>query len=186
MKFRYASGPVQLTSSSNPAHPATVHFPIAFITLTGALDALYVASSHPSTAGLVASTLKTLDMQLSPAMLPQLSYYTTVLALITALPATVSGVMELMPLIQRDGFSTPKAQTGALHAALNDISLLALVYNWWTRRSAVGFEPSSTNVAISALLNVPATLFAAYLGGALVYQYGMGMGRGASKSKKAQ
>jgi uncharacterized membrane protein len=34
------------------------------------------------------------------------------------------------------------------------------------------------NVFVSGALAGPSTLFAAYLGGQLVYQYGMGVGRG--------
>lgn len=90
-----------------------------------------------------------------------------------------------MPLIKRDGLSK-KAQTGVLHALANDITVFGAAYNWWTRRSAVGFAPSTTNVLVSATLAVPASFFAAYLGGQLVYQYGMGVGRGRGGVKKAQ
>ncbi|KAF2465633.1 uncharacterized protein BDR25DRAFT_270343 [Lindgomyces ingoldianus] len=172
--------------ANHPKHPATVHFPITFITLTGALDVLYLASTHPTTAGLVASASKTLDVQLSPSMIPQLSYYTTLLTLITAVPAVLSGAIELMPLIKRNGFGSRKAQIGVLHAMLNDVGVFGSAYNWWTRRTVVGFEPSGTNVLISSVLALPTCLFAAYLGGALVYTYGMGVGRGRNKVKKAQ
>jgi len=95
--------------------------------------------------------------------------------------------MELMPVIKRDGFGSKKAQTGVAHALINDITIFAAAYNWWVRSNQTGFVPSSTNVAISAALAVPASFFAAYLGGHLVYQYGMGVGRGsANRAKKAQ
>ena len=95
--------------------------------------------------------------------------------------------MELQPLIQRDGLSSKKAQTGIIHALVNDIALFGTAYNWWMRRNNTGFVPDTTNVAISAALAVPSTFFAAYLGGHLVYQYGMGVGRGTgSKVKKSQ
>lgn len=91
-----------------------------------------------------------------------------------------------MPLLKRDGISSWKARTAILHAAINDITVLGAAYNWWTRRNVPGFVPSETNLLISTLLSVPSTLFAAYLGGHLVYQYGMGVGRGRSSAKKSQ
>lgn len=91
-----------------------------------------------------------------------------------------------MPVIQRDGFSSKKAQTGIIHALVNDISLFGAAYNWWTRRNETGFLPSTTNVAISAAVT-PAVFVAAFFGGQLVFKYGMGFGRGGgSKAKKAQ
>lgn len=92
-----------------------------------------------------------------------------------------------MPVIKRDGLGSKKAQTGVLHALVNDIAVFATAYNWWTRRATKGFVPDTTNVAISAALAMPASMFAGYLGAQLVYQYGMGVGRGStSKAKKAQ
>lgn len=175
-----------LAIMSHPKHPATVHFPIAFTFLTGLLDAVYYASKHPSTSGVVASAIKTFDIQLTPATFPVLSYYTTLLAILFSLPAVVTGALELMPLVKRDGLGSRKAQTGVLHALINDITVFGAAYNYWTRRDVTGFQPSDTNVLISAAIAVPATFFAAYLGGSLVYTYGMGVGRGQSKAKKAQ
>ena len=168
---------------SHPVHPATVHFPITFITLTGLLDMFYAAASSPATAPLIQSALKSFDVQAYLHAIPLFSYYTTILALITAIPAIVTGGMELMPLIQRDGLNTPKARIGVAHAVLNDLSVFALAYNWWTRRAMNDFAPSTTNLAISAALALPASSFAAYLGGSLVYEYGMGVGRASAKAK---
>ncbi|KAF2874385.1 hypothetical protein BDV95DRAFT_487973 [Massariosphaeria phaeospora] len=170
---------------SHPTHPATVHFPITLTAITGALDAIYYASKHPATAGVVATTVKTLGLQLTPSAFPILSYYTSLLTVLASLPAVLSGAWELMPVIQRDGLSSKKAQVGVLHALINDISVFGATYNYWTRRNAAGFEPSTANIFISAVLAVPATFFAAYLGGHLVYVYGMGIGRGSSKAKKS-
>ncbi|KAJ4295467.1 hypothetical protein N0V90_007479 [Kalmusia sp. IMI 367209] len=171
---------------SHPLHPATVHFPLTFTFITGALDALYLASVTPATAGIVTSAFKILDIQLPTSLLPTLSYYSTILTLLTAIPAVLSGAIELQPVIQRDGFRSKKAQTGVLHALVNDVAVFGTAYNWWMRRTT-GFVPNSTNVAISAAVAMPASFFAAYLGAQLVYQYGMGVGRGSgSKAKKAQ
>ena len=48
--------------------------------------------------------------------------------------------------------------------------------------------PSNTNILISSVVALPATMFAAYLGGSLVYVYGMGFrgGQAKAKAKKGQ
>jgi uncharacterized membrane protein len=172
--------------------------------LTGGLDAIYYASLAPATAGIVASActllaypncsspakltppVKTLDIQIPLTLLPTLSYYSTILTIITAVPSIITGAMELSPVIQRDGFSSKKAQTGVLHALINDITVFGAVYNWWSRRNENTFTPSTTNVALSTAI-VPVSIFAAYLGGSLIYKYGMGVGIGSgSKQKKSQ
>lgn len=117
-------------------------------------------------------------------MFPVLSYYTTILTLLFAVPTVATGAMELMPLIQRDGFSSKKAKVGVAHAVINDIAIFGTAYNWWTRRNTNGFTPSSQNVLLSSGIALPATLFGAYLGGQLVYQYGMGFSRGEAAKKK--
>lgn len=114
-----------------------------------------------------------------------LSYYSTILTILTTLPAVVTGVIQLSPVIQRDGFQSKKAKTGAVHALLNDVALFATIYNWWTRSQQIGFTPSTTNVLISSALALPVTMYSAYLGGSLVYEYGMGFSK-SSPLKKAQ
>jgi uncharacterized membrane protein len=119
-------------------------------------------------------------------MFPVLSYYTTILTLLFSIPAVVTGAQQLMPVIQRDGFSSKKAKIGVLHALINDVTVVGALYNWWSRRSVTGFTPASDNILISTVLAVPATFFAAYLGGSLVYVYGMGFGNRQVNTKKAQ
>lgn len=98
----------------------------------------------------------------------------------------MTGAAELMPLIKRDGFRSRKAKIGVVHALINDITVFAAAFNWWTRRSNPGLVPTDTNVLISSVVALPATLFAAYLGGSLVYVYGMGFRGGQAKVKKGQ
>ncbi|KAH8730805.1 hypothetical protein GQ44DRAFT_672703 [Phaeosphaeriaceae sp. PMI808] len=159
---------------SHPAHPATVHFPITTTVLSGALDAVYFASTYAPTATLVASTFKSLSIAIPPSMFPVLSYYSTILTLFFTIPAVVTGAQQLMPVIQRDGFSSRKAKAGVAHALINDIAAFGTLYNWWSRRDMPGFTPSAGNILISTVLALPAVLFSAYLGGSLVYVHGMG------------
>jgi uncharacterized membrane protein len=184
--FSLSSNALFTFLSSHPKHPATVHFPITFTCLTGALDIFHVASKNRTTAPFVNAALKALDIAVAPGVIPHLSYYTTLLSIITSVPATATGAWELMPLIKRDGVSSRKAQTGIAHAVLNDLMFFGAIYNWWTRRQAPGFEQSTTNIAISCFFALPTTLFAAHLGASLVYNYGMGVGRKSNKAKKAQ
>ncbi|KAF2001957.1 hypothetical protein P154DRAFT_463523 [Amniculicola lignicola CBS 123094] len=170
--------------SNHPKHPALVHFPITFTFLTGALDTAYILSTHPSTSKAMVSLLNYADIAIQPTAFPMLSYYTTILTILFSVPAVISGALEFMPVIKRDGISSKKAQAGVLHALVNDITVLGAVFNWWTRRNTANFVPDSTNVLVSSVLGVPATFFAAYLGGQLVYQYGMGVGRGRSTAGK--
>ncbi|KAF2196632.1 hypothetical protein GQ43DRAFT_467033 [Delitschia confertaspora ATCC 74209] len=173
-------------ASTHPKHPATVHFPLTFTTLTGVFDLLYVLTNSPAVAPFIQAGLKAAEIQIAPDALPHLSYYSTVLSILTALPAVATGIYELMPLIKRDGTNSPKARTGIMHAALNNLVLSGAVYNWWTRRHAPGFEASGTNLAISSLVALPTVFFSAYLGGSLVYNYGMGMGKSSNKGKRMQ
>ncbi|CAG8962170.1 hypothetical protein HYALB_00009991 [Hymenoscyphus albidus] len=173
--------------SNKPAHPAFAHFPIAFVTLAGLLDILHVASKSPLTSEYVQTGIKTLELKLPLEMLPLLSYYATVLALVTMVPAILSGATQMLPLIQRDGFGTKKVRTAVTHAALNDVVAGMLAYNWNTRRNVEGFAPSSINLGISCALAMPIVFFGAALGGELVYTHGMGVGKASTaKSKKAQ
>jgi uncharacterized membrane protein len=178
-----------------------VHFPITFTAITGGLDAIYWASKIPATAGIVNSVcgyhylrhktvsninaVKSLDRSVQPNAFPVLSYYSTILTILTTLPAVVTGVAQLAPVIQRDGFQSKKAKVGAIHALLNDVALFATIYNWWTRSQQIGFTPSTSNVLISSALALPVTMYSAYLGGSLVYEYGMGFSK-TSPLKKAQ
>jgi uncharacterized membrane protein len=173
----------QLTVPRHPKHPAFVHFPITFTLLTGALDALTYFSQNPSTSPLLASAIKTLGIQLDPSTFPVLSYYATILTIITALPTISSGVAELLPVIARDGISSKKAKVGIAHAVINDISILGAAFNWWTRRQNPGLEATGVNMLVSTVLAVPATLGAAYLGAELIYGMGMGVGRGGASVK---
>ncbi|KAF1911358.1 hypothetical protein BDU57DRAFT_533481 [Ampelomyces quisqualis] len=169
---------------SHPTHPATVHFPITTTVLTGGLDAVYFLSTYAPSTTAIASIFKTLGIALQPSMFPVLSYYTTILTLLFMAPAVASGAQQLMPIIQRDGFSSKKAKLGVLHAVINDVAAVGALYNWWSRRSNPGFTPDAMNIIVSTLLAMPATLYAAYLGGSLVYIHGVGFqNRSAKKTR---
>jgi len=176
-------------STSHPTHPATVHFPIAFLTLASSLDIVYALATSPATADLVGNTFK-----IAPLLgdLTRFSHFLNLLGLITAIPAVATGGMELLAMIKGQDLANklqksenkaatvqkmhPKMKIAFLHAGLNDIAVAAAGYNWWTRSTAVGYAPSSANVLVSAAL-FGGVLTSAYLGGKMVYEYGVGVTR---------
>lgn len=186
-----------MSNPSHPLHPATVHFPIAFLSLSYFLDILYGLSTQPSTASLVR-----LAFDFTPFLgdMARFSYYLNILGLLTAMPAAATGGMELIAMIQRQDLvnklqksenkSTaaqkmhPKLKIGFLHAALNDFAIVGSGYNWWTRRAVIGNAPADINIVLSAVLMF-SVFFSAYLGGQMVYKYGVGVQK-QSEAKKTQ
>lgn len=96
-----------------------------------------------------------------------------------------------------DGKIKPKVKVTVAHAAINDVVVAASAWLWWQRRNASsvalladGKNPASYAVSngqvgiavVSGLL----LMFAANLGGSLVYDYGMGltMGKKVIKGEK--
>ena len=95
----------------------------------------------------------------------------------SAIPAIASGVQQMLTLqkFEADGKTMkPKFKLTLTHAATNYAYLGATAYSWYTRKDNVGLLPSDVNMAISTLA-LPALLFAANLGGTLVYNHGMGI-----------
>ncbi|TID16430.1 hypothetical protein E2P81_ATG11857 [Venturia nashicola] len=184
-----------MSSDSHPVHPATVHFPIAFLSLAYALDILYGLSTHPSSAKIVASIYDTApflgDMARS-------SYYLSLLGVITGIPAILSGGQQLMGMLKKQDMANklqksqnksatvqkmhPKLKIAFLHAALNDVAIVGTGYHWWTRRAIAGNAPTETGVLVSAGLFF-SLLFSAFLGGKLVYEHGVGVLRAGEASR---
>jgi uncharacterized membrane protein len=174
---------------SRPLHPAAVHFPIAFLTLSYALDILYGLSTHPQTASLVR---RTYDLAPYLGDIARFSYFANTLGIATAIPTVLTGGMEFFALIKRQDLLNklqksehkadaakrmhPKIKVGLAHALLQDVVIFAACFNWWIRRSTAGNAPTDVNVIVSSVC-LPLLLLAASLGGMLVYDYGVGVGR---------
>jgi len=169
-------------STDHPFHPATVHFPIAFLSLSWGLDILYAATAK---------------LQLSPLVktfgtsLPDISrgaHYMQAIGLVAAIPAILSGVQQLVKMksngqaFEADNKTMrPKFKITLAHAGLNDVAIIASAYSWYIRRNNVGLLPTDTNLLLSIVL-LPILFYSANLGGTLVYNYGMGI----NLSKKAK
>ncbi|KAH8886553.1 hypothetical protein GQ53DRAFT_750559 [Thozetella sp. PMI_491] len=171
--------------SSHPAHPAVVHFPLAFFTTAYGIDLLRPALS------LLPAALQEL---LPPgADLTRISYYALCAGLLTGIPAAVTGVLQAGSLMKKTGDMyledkktlKPKVKFLFMHAGMNDAVILLSAGYWWMRRQAGGptYEPAAWMVLLSVLLE-GVLIFAASLGAKLVYNYGAGMA--IAKDKKQQ
>lgn len=164
-----------------------VHFPLAFLSLSNALDIVYGLATFPQTSGYARQVF---DLTPHLGGIARFSYYTTFLGLAGGVAAVVTGGLAFVKLADRQDFvnklrkSTnlvdtvkrfhPKLKYAFVHGVINDLVVFTAGYNWWTRRSAAMNAPSGTNVLVSviglALLSV-----AAYLGAEMVYVYGVGV-----------
>ncbi|KAF7503739.1 hypothetical protein GJ744_003322 [Endocarpon pusillum] len=170
---------------SKPLHPATVHFPIAFLTTSWALDLLYSAVTN------VLPKSNFLAKSLSPHLptLTVISHYSLALGILSGVVSIVTGGAQLSKMISNGGIyeadgktMRPKVKTAFVHAGMNDVAILTAAFSWWVRRGNVdvltgAVVPTSTNVLISAL-SLPSLLYSADLGGKLVYNYGVGLSMG--------
>ncbi|EON67570.1 hypothetical protein W97_06938 [Coniosporium apollinis CBS 100218] len=190
-KLWQAAGLGKFDDNSHPIHPATVHYPIAFLSLHYALDVLYGSLTHPSIASYIPSSIAA---QFTPyiADIAKASHFSNALGILSALPSAATGGAELYAMIQSNGLwevikresdgkvvyggMNPKVRHGIFHALMNDVVLVASLYDWWTRRNTTGFIPTGTHQVMSAAA-LPMLFFSAYLGGAMVYKYGVGVQR---------
>ncbi len=60
--------------------------------------------------------------------------------------------MELLALIQARGLDDRAVKIGLIHAGLNDVALVGMIYNWFTRRKREAVLSTTDNVLISASL----------------------------------
>lgn len=119
--------------------------------------------------------------QVSPVIplvhsMSQLSYLATLAFIVTSMPALTTGVFELLALIQARGLEDRVTKVALIHAGLNDVALVGMIYNWLSRRNREAVLSKGSNVLVSASLLLGG-LYAAYLGGSLVYSHGVGVQR---------
>lgn len=140
--------------------------------------------------------------------LTRASYYLLGLGLVTAVPALVTGGQQAVKLFSRQGLfeadgKTLKVKTKATiaHAVFNDIALAISAYVWYAKHQAANstivgklgitsdvYAPAWWMVA-AQVVTLGILLFAASIGGALTYQYGVGFsatGTSSSVGKKGQ
>jgi uncharacterized membrane protein len=129
------------------------------------------------------------------------SQYLSLLGFLTAIPAVLTGIPELLAMIKKQDLVNkmqksenkiatvqemhPKMKIAFAHAALNEIAVIGTGYNLWTRKSTAGYAPTNTNIYVSAAL-LFGLLSSAYLGGKLVYENGVGVAGPSEQRLKKQ
>ncbi|CAL3971532.1 unnamed protein product [Diplocarpon coronariae] len=187
-------GTGKVGSNSHPLHPATVHLPIAFLFAASLLDLLAFGSLHsPLLVICLRNALGFLFPAATPAAviyhLSLFSYASTVAGILAALPAISSGLFELSAMVSARGLdlADPVVKTTLIHAGVNDAAVLGAVYNAVSQWGD-GFAPSGGNAFVSLGI-LGGVGYAAFLGGGLVYEHGVGvqrMGRGKEEKEQKQ
>jgi uncharacterized membrane protein/nitrite reductase/ring-hydroxylating ferredoxin subunit len=138
----------------HPIHPMLVHFPIGFLVLSFLLD--LVSLVFPEVPGL-----------------PRGSYYAMVLGIIAALLAAVPGIVDYSE-IRRDH---PGKVIASRHMILN--LMVGAIYgiNLWIRSSALSDPKISLLPFLLSISGIGLLSVSGYLGGRLVYDEGIAVGR---------
>ncbi|EXJ92888.1 hypothetical protein A1O3_01442 [Capronia epimyces CBS 606.96] len=184
--------PVPEFNSDHPLHPAIVHFPIAFNTLSWGLDIVYALT----TLWIKPEFLTTRFGEASTLVdLTRLSYFLLCAGLVTTVPAIMSGNVQLVGMIKKNGgpwekdsqgkaksTMVPRIKATITHALVNDVVFAANLYSWYIRKNngTVAKVPSETNLVLSAVL-LPLLLASAKIGGSLVFNHGVGLNLGRKK-----
>jgi uncharacterized membrane protein len=127
-----------------------------------------------------------------PTELTIISYYALSAGLLSGVAAVFTGVVSASRMMAKQSgileadkkTVKPKFKTLFAHAALNDLALLAGAGYWWVRRQSGGpvYVPETPLLGLGGAV-VAIQLFAASLGGTLVYGYGAGIGSARPKGK---
>lgn len=140
----------------HPLHPILVHLPIGLFLLSFILDAAAMLTEPTS-----------------PAAFVRPSFYAMALAVITALLAAVPGIADYTE-IRRDH---PARQTANYHMMLNVAAVAIYLVNLAVRyRDLDDPRPHWLPLAMS-LIGVGILSVSGYLGGTMVYDDGVGVGR---------
>lgn len=138
----------------HPIHPMLVHFPIGLLLLSFILDLASLTWSE--VPKLVAS-----------------SFYAMLLGTITALMAAVPGFVDFSD-IRRDH---PGKRTATAHMILNLIAVALYGINLWIRAPALSDAKISALPFILSIVGIGLLSASGYLGGRLVYDQGIAVGR---------
>jgi uncharacterized membrane protein/nitrite reductase/ring-hydroxylating ferredoxin subunit len=138
----------------HPIHPMLVHFPIGFLLLSFLLD--LVSLAFPEVPNLVRG-----------------SFYAMLLGIITALLAAVPGFVDYSD-IRRDH---PGKVTATRHMVLNLMVVAIYGINLWIRSSALSDPKISLPALLLSIIGVGLLSVSGYLGGRLIYDEGIAVGR---------
>lgn len=154
--MKYQPPPSAQKHARSPLHPALVHLPVALLPLSALLD--------------LASRL----WEAPELMLVQAAFITLVAGIATAVIAAVAGMMDYTAIRE----DHPAKRTATLHMVLNLIAVglycASLGLRWANpEATSTAWAPLAASGFATALLGC-----SGYLGGKLVYNDGVGVGRG--------
>ncbi len=138
----------------HPIHPMLVHFPIGFLVLSFLLD--LVSLVFPEVPGLLRG-----------------SFYAMLLGIIAALLAAVPGIVDYSE-IRRDH---PGKVIASRHMILNLVIVAIYGINLWIRSSALSDPKISLLPFLLSIIGIGLLSVSGYLGGRLVYDEGIAVGR---------
>ena len=138
----------------HPLHPMLVHFPIGFLVLSFLLD--LVSLAFPEVPGLLRG-----------------SFYAMLLGIIAALLAAVPGIVDYSE-IRRDH---PGKVVATRHMILNLMVVAIYGINLWIRSSALSDPKISLLPFLLSIIGIGLLSVSGYLGGRLVYDEGIAVGR---------
>jgi uncharacterized membrane protein/nitrite reductase/ring-hydroxylating ferredoxin subunit len=138
----------------HPIHPMLVHFPIGFLVLSFLLD--LVSLGFPEVPNLLRS-----------------SFYAMLLGIITALLAAVPGFVDYSD-IRHDH---PGKSTATTHMILNLMVVAIYGINLWIRSSALSDSKIGLLPLLLSIIGIGLLSASGYLGGRLVYDEGIAVGR---------
>ena len=138
----------------HPIHPMLVHFPVGFLVLSFLLD--LVSLVFPDVPGLLGG-----------------SFYAMLLGIIAALLAAVPGIVDYSE-IRRDH---PGKVVATRHMILNLMVVAIYGINLWIRSSALSDPKISLLPFLLSIIGIGLLSVSGYLGGRLVYDEGIAVGR---------
>ena len=138
----------------HPLHPALVHFPIGLFLLALIMDALSF-------------------LDIGAGVLPRASFYAMAGGLLFGLLAAVAGLADRSDI----RIDHPARKTANIHMTLNLTALGLFAINVWLRAGQAQGAPVTVAELILSLAGVGILLVSGYLGGTMVYDDGVGVGR---------
>jgi len=138
----------------HPLHPALVHFPIGLLVLSLILD---IASYLGIAAGDVSRA----------------AFYAMAIGVVMGVFAVAAGLADRSDI----RLDHPARKTANLHMVLNLSALGLFVINLWLRGTQEDLTATPFAYLLLSLIGVGIILFSGYLGGTMVYDDGIGVGR---------
>jgi uncharacterized membrane protein len=173
-----------------------VHFPIAFNMMAWGLDLVYFFTTTYIKPDFLVRRFSAPTTLLE---ITRISYFLLCAGLISTVPAIMSGNIQLVGMIKKNGgpwekdeagkqknTMVPRIKVAITHALLNDAIFLVNLYSWWVRRGTEenGWNPGKTPEFLQfvvACVLFPALTASSKAGAHLVFNHGVGLHLGRKK-----